>query len=322
VSEYNQQFENFPQQVLEVLGFSVVIIEAESHHIVYANERALKLFGRTREQLIGYNCHELLCPAESGKCPLDLGQCCDNSEREITRADGTRLTVIETVVSMEIGGRRYLLESLIDCSAQKKMQKKLQLVNRDLLSEIDKRVEIEERLKNLAYSDYLTGLPNKLSFLGHLNRAIIGASVTTDKLAVLFIDLDEFKMVNDTMGHAVGDRLLLEVADRLKKNLRGNDVIARLGGDEFVVLLERIQPEGLDGVAEHLLSSLRQPFQIKNREFFVTTSIGAAIFPNDGADADSLIKNADAAMYKAKAQGRNRWSLCAKTQKEYMENFQ
>lgn len=319
MSEYNQQFERFPQQVLEVLGFSVVIVEEESHHIVYANQQALQMFGWTEEEMIGRSCQNLLCLETKS---MDIDAQCSSSEREIIRSDGTHLTVVENVVSVEMNERRYLLLSLMDCSAQKKMQKKLQSVNKALLSEIDKRVEIEERLKNLAYSDYLTGLPNKLSFLGQLNRAIIGASVMTDKLAVLFIDLDEFKMVNDTMGHAVGDRLLLEVADRLKKNLRGNDVIARLGGDEFVVLLERIQPDGLDGVVEQLLSSLRRPFRIKDRDFFITTSIGAAIFPYDGADADSLIRNADAAMYKAKAQGRNCWSLCAKASSEYMASGQ
>jgi diguanylate cyclase (GGDEF)-like protein len=170
-----------------------------------------------------------------------------------------------------------------------------------------RRLELEEgRIKELAYHDALTGLPNGRMFGEALDAALVSAAATQTSLAVLFCDLDRFKVVNDSLGHAQGDNLLRLAAARLSGCTREGDVLARLGGDEFTVLLRPLESDE-EGVAvgERILEALRKPFVVDGQELFLSVSVGAAVFPEDGADADTLLKNADAAMYRAKAAGRD-----------------
>ncbi len=184
------------------------------------------------------------------------------------------------------------------------------------IQDISQRKRIEEQILSLANYDSLTGLPNRRLFQVAFEDAVAEAEQSVGKLAALFVDLDRFKHVNDTQGHGAGDMLLREVAERLSQCVRwrdGNrDIVARLGGDEFVVLLTNITDEKQSmQVAERMLESLRAPFLINGQETFVSASIGIAQYPQDGVDPDELLRNADAAMYSAKAQGRN--DLCAYT---------
>ncbi|MGL6014997.1 MAG: bifunctional diguanylate cyclase/phosphodiesterase [Selenomonadaceae bacterium] len=183
--------------------------------------------------------------------------------------------------------------------------------NENLQKGIVERAKTQEKMEYIAYHDSMTGLPNRLLFSQLLSEAVYDASRAGKMLAVLFLDIDSFKMINDTMGHAVGDQLLQEVAERLTNSLRREDVVARFGGDEFIILISRMEDvKCIELIAEKLLSSFYQPFTLNDQDCFMTTSIGIAIYPMDGRTADQLIKNADIAMYKAKENGKNQYVLC------------
>jgi diguanylate cyclase (GGDEF)-like protein len=167
-----------------------------------------------------------------------------------------------------------------------------------------------ESLQHLAYHDSLTALPNRGFFSKLLNHGISQAQRHKKTLAVLFIDLDRFKYINDTLGHEAGDALLQEVARRLKGALRESDTVARLGGDEFVVLVEDVGDKSAMGVVAHkILTALLRPFVTLGQEFHVTASIGISFYPSDGPDERSLMKHADIAMYRAKAEGKNNFQF-------------
>ena len=179
-------------------------------------------------------------------------------------------------------------------------------VNESLKHELTQRKRAEEKLTRHAHYDNLTDLPNRRLFQSHLKQALELARRNQRSLAVLFVDLDHFKTINDAWGHTAGDRLLQSVAKWLKSCLRSSDIVARLGGDEFIVLLPEIgQPQDATTVAKKLLGALRRPFQIEGREISTSASIGISLYPNDGDEAEILMKNADKAMYCVKQEGRN-----------------
>ncbi|MGV7211352.1 EAL domain-containing protein [Oxalobacteraceae bacterium A2-2] len=181
-----------------------------------------------------------------------------------------------------------------------------------VFSDITKAKESQEKLDHLAHHDPLTALPNRLLFNDRLQHALQRAGRDGEQLALLFIDLDRFKNVNDTLGHHIGDELLKQVARALHDKLREGDTLARLGGDEFIVLLENVEnPFAASQVAEKLVSMFEQPFMVAGHELFVTCSVGISLFPSDAADLNMLIRNADVAMYQAKARGRNGYSFYA-----------
>ncbi|MEE4377811.1 MAG: EAL domain-containing protein [Candidatus Competibacteraceae bacterium] len=179
-----------------------------------------------------------------------------------------------------------------------------------VFSDITSMKRSQAQLDFLAYHDPLTKLPNRLLFNERLEHSIQRARRNGHQLAVLFLDLDHFKNVNDTLGHPVGDQLLQKVADRMITQVRAEDTLARISGDEFTLLLDKIDGPG-DGVivAQKLLGLFTQPIIILEHEFFITTSIGISVYPEDGQDVNTLVKNADAAMYQAKAQGRNTYQF-------------
>lgn len=175
----------------------------------------------------------------------------------------------------------------------------------ETLQDISERKKYEEELRHSANHDALTGLVNRRLLIDRLNHAIACAQRDISGLAVLFIDLDNFKTVNDTMGHEAGDRLVRQVADRLADNLRDVDTISRLGGDEFVVVMYgHMEDNDVTRVMTRIQSSLSKPFDVGGSELYVTCSIGAAVYPRDGKTSGALLKNADAAMYRAKELGR------------------
>ncbi|MFZ6876160.1 EAL domain-containing protein [Undibacterium sp. Di27W] len=161
--------------------------------------------------------------------------------------------------------------------------------------------QAEKRIRHLAFNDVLTGLPNRTQFLDQLGRRLALAKENVESVAVLFLDLDRFKNVNDTLGHDVGDRLLIAVAQRIRRSVRNADCVARLGGDEFtVVLSELADPAAAASAAQNICRTLAKPFQIDSHDIFVTASIGISVYPNDGTDVGTLVKHADTAMYRAK----------------------
>jgi diguanylate cyclase (GGDEF)-like protein len=179
---------------------------------------------------------------------------------------------------------------------------------RELRYEVAKLKRTEEAIKQLAYHDSLTGLPNRRLFNDRLDVAIAYAQRNRHKLAMLLLDLDQFKDVNDTLGHSVGDKLLKAVSERLINILRKSDTVARMGGDEFMLMLpEMALEEDAAKVAAKILNAFQDPFVFEGYELRITTSIGIAIYPHDGEDSDTLVKNADIAMYCAKEQGRHKY---------------
>ncbi len=182
-----------------------------------------------------------------------------------------------------------------------------------IVRDITEQHQASELIKKHALYDTLTGLPNRFLALDRLSQMLTEAERTNEKTAVLFLDLDDFKKVNDSLGHEVGDKLLVESSIRLSKIVRKEDTIGRLGGDEFILLLRGLTDnQNALSIVENLLESFRNPFNIDDRELILTLSIGIAMFPDNGKDSSELLRNADTAMYKAKSLGRNTYSFFTK----------
>ena len=176
--------------------------------------------------------------------------------------------------------------------------------------DITERKQAEARVSRLAHYDELTGLPNRTMFHERVGHAIAQARRNAKSLAILFIDLDDFKKINDTLGHGAGDRALRVIAERLRGCLRATDTVCRLGGDEFVVLIEELpQPENVAEVAKKILAAIVQPFPLDAGQYHLSASIGISTYPGDSDDLQGLMKNADIAMYRAKEQGRNNYQF-------------
>ncbi len=181
-----------------------------------------------------------------------------------------------------------------------------------VFSDISERKASEEHIRYLAQHDALTGLPNRYMLAMHLEHALARAQRGSDSIGLMFIDLDNFKTINDTLGHQYGDALLCEVAKRITRAVRKSDIVARLGGDEFVVVLENIHGANDAGhVAQKIIDQLGQAIAVDGHNLHTTPSIGIGIFPEDGETSDILMKNADVAMYHAKAAGRNNYQFYA-----------
>lgn len=205
------------------------------------------------------------------------------------------------VQAVQQGAQDYLVKGKVDADLLARAIRYGIERNR-LLVEMEKVREVEQ---HLAYHDMLTNLPNRLLFYDRMRQALAHARRYSGLVAVLFLDLDGFKAINDRHGHAVGDRLLQAVATRLKGNMRQSDTIARLGGDEFTILLTGIKSmKDVSRTAQKVLSVVSRPFAIDGHQLGVTCSIGVSVFPHDGSDTESLIKRADFAMYRAKNQGK------------------
>ena len=206
------------------------------------------------------------------------------------RGDGTFLDVEVSTTGAEIDGRRYLFASSHD---------------------ITRRKEDEETIRRLAFHDALTHLPNRQLLLDRLNHALASSERNENRGALLFIDLDNFKKLNDTLGHVMGDLLLKQVAERLVSSVREGDTVARLGGDEFVVMLENlgeqeiVAAEQVEAIGEKILAALNNPYQLKQQIFRSSGSMGATLFCGEVQGAEELLKQADIAMYQAKKVGRN-----------------
>jgi diguanylate cyclase (GGDEF)-like protein/PAS domain S-box-containing protein len=259
--------------------------------IIDVNQHGCDSLGYTREELLGLYVQDIdqnfitdqhkekwkkMIPGE----PITL-------EGVHRRKDGTTFPVEVRLVVLESGGRRLIL---------------------GLVRDITERVRAEETIRKLAYHDSLTGLPNRVLFANRLNRAMAQAHHNQSTFAVMSLDLDRFKDINDTHGHSMGDQLLNSVGKRLVGLLRKNDTVSRTGGDEFFLLLPEIaHAKDAHTIAQKVLGAFRESFLFDNHDLSITTSIGVAMYPDDGEDADALLKHADIALYQAKQKGRNNY---------------
>jgi len=265
---------------------------------------AFKYVGSSTQRLLGYDERELIDTSFLGFVHprdrqlardtfMDLGT---KPNRE-AQAELRFLHKNGTWIWLEAFGQNLLHDSSVNAI----------IVN---YRDITQRKATEKQLEYQAYYDALTGLPNRLLFRDRVVNAIQQAKRHRRGIAVMYLDLDHFKLVNDGLGHSVGDGLLSEVAARLQGSIRASDTISRLGGDEFTILLnDTNSTDAIFAVARKILQSLTRPFRVNGHELFVTTSIGISIFPADGEDVETLLKCADSAMYRAKELGRNQAQL-------------
>ena len=272
---------------------AIVIVDSAAT-VVYWNRAAELIFGYQASEAVGRSVHQWLAPpryrakantamnafAATGSGSI-LGK---TLEMAALRKDGSEFPVELSVASMRLGSEWHAVATIRD---------------------ITERKRILEQIRFSALHDNLTGLANRVVFVEALQQAIQRAERDGEKFAVLYLDLDHFKDVNDTLGHPVGDLLLQALADRLRSNIRGMDTVARFGGDEFA-LIQASVPEPLDAavLAEKLLKAISTPFAIRGDEIRTGASIGIAVYGSDSIDAESLLSHADVALYRAKAEGR------------------
>ncbi|NJR51850.1 MAG: CHASE2 domain-containing protein [Leptolyngbyaceae cyanobacterium CSU_1_3] len=235
-------------------------------------------------------------------------------EEEFTNISGTTYQIAtKRSLHKDAAGNLFLVGVIRDITERKTIEEKLRRTTEELSrSNAELRLS-QDRLSYMANHDGLTGLPNRNLFYERLSQCLEWADINQQKVALLFLDLDGFKQINDTLGHGVGDVLLQAVAKRLNGCLRTSDTVARLGGDEFVIILPAIpNSQDVARVAEKILSTLSQAFAISGETISVTTSIGISIYPEDSEEIDSLIQQADDAMYQAKEQGKNQFVFITK----------
>ena len=211
-----------------------------------------------------------------------------HKEIYVTRKDGTTF-----LSEIQIGWKFIQDKTIIACT----------------IRDITEQKKSEALIKHMAYHDFLTDLPNRRSFNEALISHLKNAREVNQPLGIMFLDMDRFKYINDSLGHSIGDRVLQEVSGRLSRSVRDQDFVARVGGDEFNIILPNTDRESALEVAVHILEALQKPLLVNDYELYITTSIGLSIFPYDGEDFNELIKNADVALYQAKEQGKNKYHV-------------
>ena len=285
-----KQSERDYRELFENAHDAIIIFSIKDEIILDVNQRACELYGFSKEEFIGMSLESIsknvALRKSRVKKTLERGVY-HNFESIHYRKDGTEMILEINGAIVNYKGKKAILS-----------------INRD----ITERKRMEKTIRDLAYQDHLTGLPNRLVLNDRLKMAIAHAQRKAQKLALMFLDIDQFKDINDTLGHRIGDILLKDIATRLKNLLRKTDTVARMGGDEFVILLPEItREENAIKIAEKILKTIQKPYVIENHKLFITTSIGIAFYPKDGEDVDTLMKNADFAMYQAKNKGKNNY---------------
>ena len=401
--------ERFLSEMLDALKVGIMLVDRETRTIVSINRHACTLLGRTTEEVVSRRCHQFVCPAEEGACPVcDLGQPVDHAKRTLLTSGG-EMDILKSVVPISREGKEYLLETFIDISDLEHTRRMLEeseeqyramflntgtpaiLINEDtsvalanpeflrlaradqatldrhpswtcffherdvprmlgyhadrrngaaapreyetrlidasggmhhvamtvtmiphtrqsvaFIRDITDMKLAEARLQELAFTDSLTGLPNRLRGLDSLNDMLAAAHQRQGALGVLLLDLDDFKLVNDSMGHAAGDVVLMEVGTRLARVLGPDETVARLGGDEFIIVTaSQGGSEACAALAKRLIGEFSAPFRVTHAEVYLSVSIGIAGYPKDGDTGGQLVRCADLAMYRAKAAGKN-----------------
>ncbi len=270
-------------------SLDAILITDGTHRVVAANSKSQQSSGYREAELIGQRTDALLYKPDDGAFVprlLDRLQHDGYWEGELwyRRKDGSGIPVLASLVRARDEGEapQYIL----------------------FFKDLTERLAAKKRIEELAYYDLLTGLPNRVLLSERIEFALNWSARERRSFAVLFIDLDHFKQINDSLGHMFGDRVLVEVAKRIRGCLRQCDTAARLGGDEFLLLLHDVDVRGAEATAQRILQSLTRSFMLDDITLTVTCSIGIALYPADGESADDLIKNADTAMYRAKEHGR------------------
>ncbi|MEJ1437075.1 MAG: EAL domain-containing protein [Candidatus Sedimenticola sp. (ex Thyasira tokunagai)] len=294
------------RSVLQAINDGILTYDEEGI-IQSCNPGAENIFGCQSSRLLDQPISSLF-PSSTLLIPAEEHDPKHVEESRIRRVDGSSCPIELNIGVVTLGSGRVYIATLRD---------------------ITERNTAQERIKKLAYYDALTGLPNRSVFLDRLELALNNAKRHDDLVAVMFIDLDRFKRVNDTLGHNVGDHFLTQVAKRLRNTIRTSDTVTqlhrdediplltRLGGDEFTLLLSRIRnANDVARVGQRILEDLRRPVRIDGHELVLTGSIGISLFPGDGEDADAVLRNADVAMYQGKKSGRDQATFYSSSMNE------
>ena len=265
--------------------------------ILDCNDACARIFGyESRQELLGANANAFYFDDSERQRVVQMlreQKQVSNLELRLRKRDGSTVWVLENVTLRD---EEIMEGTIIDITDRKRAQ---------------------EQVEYQAYHDSLTALPNRLLFRDRITVALAHAKRSGRLSAVMFLDLDQFKLVNDTLGHTVGDRLLQAIGARLVTCVRAEDTVARMGGDEFTILLAELSDRrGASLVAQKVLEAVRHPVTIDDHELYVTTSIGIAVFPDEGTDAEALLKNADRAMYRAKELGRDNYQFASSVRRQ------
>lgn len=287
------------QSIIRNVMDGIIMID-ETGEIQGFNPAAEEIFGYTQQEALNHNLRMLMPEPDRSKhdgyirkyLKTGRGKVLGVRGREVTavRKSGDEFPMEISVSEMELSGHRYFIG-----------------ITRDITD----RKRAEQKIAHMAHYDYLTDLPNRALFIDVLNHSIASAKRNKLKVAVLFLDLDGFKKINDAMGHDMGDQLLKDVALRIKATIREMDTVARVGGDEFVIVLDDIETnQNAALVANKIIVALAQPFELKGKHCKVGCSIGISMYPECSKTPEKLMQQADEAMYLAKQSGKNTWKFC------------
>ena len=291
------------QSVIESANDAIIVAD-QTGSIIQWNHGAETIFGHSKAEVLGKNL-QLIIPEHyrqkhkdgleryyQSKTPHVIGK---TVELEGLRKDGSKFPIEMSLGTWETEEGMFFSS---------------------IIRDITERKLTDEKISSLVYLDPLTGLPNRRLFNDRLASALTRAADNNQLFALLYLDLDHFKLINDTFGHATGDQLLMEVTDRLQKQAAEQDTISRLGGDEFILLLPQTDYSKAAEFAQRILDCFNEPFQFNSEELFITPSIGISLYPSDGQDAETLIKNADLALYRVKEEGKNDFRFFKNTMNE------
>lgn len=319
LEEELKQSKEFLNSVIDTIP-DPIFVKNKQHRWVVLNEAYSEFLGYPTETLLNRSEYDFFIPAEADRLRQEdelvfqSGENRENEEKFTDPQGNIRFIAAKRSLHRDAAGNVFLVGVIRDITERKQMEEELKRTAAELTRSNEQLQRSQSHLRYQAYHDALTGLPNRVLFYERLDQAIQWADASEEIVALLYIDLDGFKDVNDTQGHQVGNLLLKAVAKRLVRCLRSSDTVARLGGDEFTAILPGIrEAANAEKVAQKIQGTISEPFELEGHQIQVTPSIGISIYPLHSNDLDKLIEQADNSMYLAKKQGKNCYKIAKTT---------